>query len=91
MCAGIFVQGFCAKRGIPFEGIRICERPRYAPDGTLSAVDLDVQLPAGFPDKYRGAVVKVVEECSVERAIRAAPAFTVKASPALEHSGQVCL
>ena len=31
-CAGIFVQGFCAKRGLPTEGIRIVERPRVDPE-----------------------------------------------------------
>jgi ribosomal protein S12 methylthiotransferase accessory factor len=80
-CAGIFVQGFCAKRGIPFEEIRILERLSYGDDGVLASVDLDLQLPATFPDKYRDALVKVVEQCSVKRAIRAQPAFTVHAEP----------
>ena len=38
-CAGIFVQGFCAKRGIAYEEIRIIERPEYNGDGALRAVD----------------------------------------------------
>jgi ribosomal protein S12 methylthiotransferase accessory factor len=79
-CAGIFVQGFCAKRGIATEGIRIIERPTFGPDGVLTAVDFELQLPAGFPEKYRDAVAKVAEQCSVKRAIAAQPKFAVHAT-----------
>ncbi len=76
-CAGIFVSGFCAARKIPTGDIRIVERPRYGADGVLSGVDLDLQLPPDFPEKYREALVKVVEQCSVKRAIAAQPRFSV--------------
>ncbi len=79
-CAGIFVQGFCASRKIPFEQIRIIERPGFDDAGTLITVDLEVVLPEDFPEKYRGAVLKVVEQCSVKRAIAAQPIFSVRAS-----------
>ncbi len=77
-CAGIFVQGFCAKRGLPTEGIRIVERARYAEDGTLAEVDLDIQVPPSFPEKYREALVRVADQCSVKRAIQAQPRFAVR-------------
>ena len=79
-CAGIFVQGFCAKRGLSTEGIRLVERPTYGPDGTLRAVDLELQLPSTFPEKYKEAVVRVTQECSVKKAISAQPQFTVHAT-----------
>lgn len=79
-CAGIFVQGFCAKRDIDPSGIRIVERPQYDEHGTLKDVTLDVQLPADFPERYREAVLRVVEQCSVKKAIAAQPTFTVKSS-----------
>jgi ribosomal protein S12 methylthiotransferase accessory factor len=77
-CAGIFVQGFCQKRGLPTEGIRIVERARYAADGTLAGVDLDIEVPAGFPEKYREALVRVADQCSVKKAIQAQPLFQVR-------------
>lgn len=79
-CAGIFVQGFCAKRGLSTEGIKLVERPSYGPDGVLQSVDIELQLPASFPEKYREAVVRVAQECSVKKAIAAQPQFTVHAS-----------
>ncbi len=77
-CAGIFVQGFCAKRELPTEGIRIVERPHYAEDDTLVGVDLDIQVPPSFPEKYRDALVRVADKCSVKRAIQAQPKFSVR-------------
>lgn len=77
-CAGIFVQGFCAKRGLPSDGIRIIERPVFGPDGVLASVALDIELPASFPEKYREALVRVAEQCSVKRAVAAQPVFTVR-------------
>lgn len=76
-CAGIFVQGFCAQRGIPFEQIRIAEKVEFDDAGVLVRVDLQLELPPEFPEKYRDAVLKVVEQCSVKKAIAAQPKFDV--------------
>jgi len=77
-CAGIFVVGFCQKRGLPTDGIRIVERLHYAEDGALAGVDLDIEVPATFPEKYREALVRVADQCSVKRAIQAQPVFQVR-------------
>jgi len=77
-CAGVFVQGFCAKREISAEGIRIVERSRVNEAGALVAVDLEIQVPPSFPEKYREALVRVAEKCSVKQAIQAQPKFEVK-------------
>ena len=78
-CAGIFVQGFCAKRGIPSEHIRLVQRAEYGEGGVLRAVELEVHLPADFPEKYRGAVLAAVEGCSVKKAIAAGPELRARA------------
>lgn len=86
-CAGIFVQGFCAARGIDTEGISIRQRLRYGGGGALEAVALELLLPPSFPERYREALVRVVDQCSVKKAIAAQPAFTVTtvvAEPAVE-------
>ncbi len=81
-CAGIFVQGFCAARNLPTGGVVIEEQPHFDEAGVLRAVDLLVRLPPDFPERYRDAVVKVVEQCSVKRAIAAQPDFSVRVAPA---------
>jgi ribosomal protein S12 methylthiotransferase accessory factor len=85
-CAGIFIQGFCAKRGIPCEGVRVVERPEFDADGTLRTVDFDIQVPENFPDRYREALVRVAEQCSVKRAIHAQPQFRLHTSQPLSAS-----
>jgi ribosomal protein S12 methylthiotransferase accessory factor len=77
-CAGIFVAGFCQKRGLSTEGIRIVERLRAAEDGSLAGVDLDIEVPPGFPEKYHEALVRVADQCSVKKAIQVQPRFAVR-------------
>ncbi len=77
-CAGIYVQGFCAKRNIPTDGIRVVERPSVDDKKTLLRVELDIELPPSFPEKYRDALLRSVEQCSVKRSIQAQPQFEVR-------------
>jgi putative redox protein len=77
-CAGIFVQGFCAKRNLPTEGIRIVERPRFDEKENLVAVELDIQVPPSFPENYRDALVRVADKCSVKQAIQTQPVFKTR-------------
>ncbi len=78
-CAGIYVAGFCQKRGLPTEGIRIVQRNHSDPEtGALVRVELDVLVPAGVPEKYLEALVRVADQCKVKKAIQAQPVFQVK-------------
>lgn len=86
-CAGVYVQGFCSTRGIDSSSIVIREWPRYDESGTLRAVELAIELPANFPPRYQEALVRVVEQCSVKRAIAARPEFQVRISA--NHTGPV--
>ena len=79
-CAGIYVAGFCQKRDLPTEGIRIVQRNHSDPQtGLLARVELDVVVPPGFPEKYLDALVRVADQCKVKKAIHAQPVFEVKA------------
>jgi ribosomal protein S12 methylthiotransferase accessory factor len=79
-CAGIYVVGFCQKRGLPTEGIRIRQRNHVDPEtGTLVRAELDIELPPSFPEKYRDALVRVADQCLVKKTIEAQPAFEVRA------------
>ena len=52
-CAGIYVLGFCKNHGLPLEGIRIIERVHRNPtDGMVATIDLEIQVPPTFPEKY---------------------------------------
>jgi putative redox protein len=77
-CAGIYVLGFCKQRNLSVEGIRLVERIHTDPaTGMVGKIDLEIQLPATFPEKYRAAVIKSAEMCAVKKAIEYPPKFEV--------------
>lgn len=77
-CAGIYVLGFCQQRGLPTEGIRIIQRMHADPfSGLVRKIDLEIQVPAGFPEKYLPAMVKSAELCAVKKHFEHPPQFEV--------------
>lgn len=80
-CAGVYVEDFCNHRGIPTDRITLHQAAEFelAPDGKhrLARVSLRIDLPADFPEKYRSAVVRVAELCTVKRIILDPPEFEV--------------
>jgi ribosomal protein S12 methylthiotransferase accessory factor len=77
-CAGIYVLSFCHQRNLPTDGLRIMERIHRDPlTGMVGKVDLEIQLPAGFPEKYRGAVIHSAELCAVKKHFETPPQFAI--------------
>lgn len=77
-CAGIYVLGFCRSRGLPTDGIRIIQRMHNnSLNGALEKVELEIQVPPTFPDKYYPALIRSAEQCAVKKAIEQPPAFDV--------------
>ena len=79
-CAGVYVQAFCQKRGIPMDGITIEQRTQPGPDGMIDRIELMVRLPADFPDQYRDAVIRSAERCTVKQHLAKPPAIDVRAA-----------
>jgi len=78
-CAGFYISAFCRKRGIPTDGIRVVQHNVSAPNGMVERVRLAVELPPDFPDRYRDAVVKSAEQCTVKKHLEHPPAIDVTA------------
>jgi len=77
-CAGIYVLGFCRQRGLPTEGIRITQRVHSNPlTGGIAKIDLEIQVPSTFPEKYLPALVKSANLCAVKKTIETPPIFNV--------------
>lgn len=77
-CAGIYVIGFCQQRGLPTEGIRIVERINHNQTTHLvDKIDLEIQVPAGFPDKYRDSLIRSAELCAVKKHLEHPPVFGI--------------
>jgi ribosomal protein S12 methylthiotransferase accessory factor len=77
-CAGIYVAGFCEKRGIDPKDIEILQTTRFNPDTKMiDKIDLEIKLPEDFPEKYSKAVVKAAMGCAVKKHIEKPPEFNV--------------
>ena len=77
-CAGIYVLGFCRQRGLSTDGIRIVQRMHSNPlTGMVGKVDLEIQVPASFPEKYRPSLVKTAELCAVKKHFEHPPVFDI--------------
>lgn len=80
-CAGIYVLGFCRQRDIPTDGLRLVQRLTMSEEGGVSAITLDIEVPAGFPEKYRKAVAAAAAACAVKKTITNPPEFRVATVP----------
>ena len=77
-CAGIYVLGFCQARGISTDGLDLVERVQSDPVTHLpTQIELELRLPAGFPERYRAAVQRAAEHCKVKHMLAAPPAVRV--------------
>jgi ribosomal protein S12 methylthiotransferase accessory factor len=77
-CAGIYVLGFCRERGLPTDGIRIIQRVnRNRMTGMVDNIDLEIQVPPEFPQKYYDALIRSADQCAVKKHLENPPKFSV--------------
>ncbi len=73
-CAGFFALRFMQQRGIDESGARLTLVTEKDPETGLAAtVTIDLELPPGFPDKYRSAIVRAMDQCKVKRQLEHPP------------------
>ena len=80
-CAGSYILSFCQERKIPTDSITLTERLEFAttPEGKayLDTIAIDINVPPDFPEKYHRALIKVVDQCAVKKAILRPPKFAI--------------
>ncbi len=77
-CAGIYVLSFLKQRGLPTEGVRILQKTHSNPaTGMIGQIDLEIQVPEDFPDKYKDALIRSAELCAVKKHFDDPPRFNV--------------
>ncbi|BBD09461.1 OsmC family protein [Desulfovibrio ferrophilus] len=75
-CSAVYAVRFCENREIPIEGMKlraVCEftdKPFH-----MDKMTLELTLPEGFPEKYKGAILKAMNLCAVKKNIIDAPEF----------------
>ncbi len=77
-CAGFYVQRFCQERKLPTAGMTMTlDIKRNDESRRLEKINMAIQLPDGFPVKYRKAVTRAAGMCSVKKALSDPPEIEI--------------
>ena len=80
-CAGIYVLQFCRQRGIPTDGVRIVQHMDFDPrTRLLRHVELEIQVPPDFPERYHKAIIHASNVCAVKQMLADPPTVDTKLS-----------
>lgn len=80
-CAGIYALEFCQARDIPSQGMTLSMRCEFdEKKQVVERLHIDLNVPPGFPEKYKKAVIRVMDRCSVKKHIMTPPEFLLTAS-----------
>jgi len=80
-CAGAYVLYFCHERSIDASGIEIkLQWQRDEKTHLAKTIALHLDLPATFPAKYKAAVIKAADLCTVKRNMLDPPRFITTAT-----------
>jgi len=78
-CAGYYFLAFCQERKISTEGAKVIMSMEKDPEKKMiGRLWIDLFLPASFPEKYKEAVKKAVDSCSVKKHIFNPPEFIIR-------------
>ena len=78
-CSGIYVLGFCQKRNILHDGLRLIQSwDRDEKTKRLTNVRISIEVPAEFPEKYHSALVRAANQCAVKKTLESPPEFHVE-------------
>jgi len=81
-CAGFYTLAFCRERKISVEGLNVTmSTERGEVSKMVDKVTIAVDLPADFPEKYRVALVKAIDHCTVKAHILRPPQFEIVTRP----------
>jgi ribosomal protein S12 methylthiotransferase accessory factor len=82
-CAGFYALAFCEQRNLDSEGLTLELSLRRDPEGhRVARIRIEIGLPPAFPEKYRNAILRAVDQCAVKRHLVEPPEFEVVASAA---------
>ncbi|WP_319522775.1 OsmC family protein [uncultured Desulfosarcina sp.] len=80
-CAGVYIVYFCESRNIPTDGLSMTLRfERNEESHLVETIAMQIHLPTGFPEKYRKAVIRSAQMCTVKRSLQYPPEIVVTAT-----------
>jgi putative redox protein len=77
-CAGYYALTFCRQRQLPVEGLGVTmTAERGDVSRMIDKIFLKIVPPGGFPEKYRHALIKSVDHCTVKAHMARPPKFEI--------------
>jgi len=78
-CTGYYVLSFCQKNNIPTEMMNLITNI-HMNTGThlVENIHIEIHVPKEFPEKYKKAVVKAADVCTVKRNLQNPPTIEIK-------------
>jgi len=78
MCAGFYIVAFCQSRSIPAANITLKQTVmRNDTTHLVEKINIDIVLPPNFPEKYKLAIIKTAQSCSVKKFLDAPPEIQI--------------
>lgn len=75
-CSALYAQRFCESRKIPTAGLALSLRCDITTEKfRVNRVTFEVTLPQEFPEKYRTALLRAMDLCTVKKHILTPPDF----------------
>ncbi|KAB2966193.1 MAG: osmotically inducible protein OsmC [Thermoanaerobaculia bacterium] len=73
-CAGFYAVRFCQTRQLDAAGLGL-EMETASEGHGITHVTFHLRLPAGFPERYREAIARAIDQCAVKRHLDNPPRF----------------
>jgi len=78
-CAGFYALAFCKERDIPTEKAGVVMRMEKNPETKMiGKISIEIELPAEFPERYKRAIIKAVDTCTVKAHLLKPPAIEIE-------------
>ena len=82
-CAGFYALRFCQQRELDTRDLRVwLDVERDLTGKRVERLTLSLRVADDFPDKYRSAILRAMDQCAVKKHILAPPEFELKLAPA---------
>jgi len=78
-CAGFYALAFCKERDIPTEKAGVVMRMEKNPETKMiGKISIEIDLPAEFPERYKRAIIKAVDTCTVKAHLLRPPVIEIE-------------
>jgi ribosomal protein S12 methylthiotransferase accessory factor len=77
-CAGFYALRFCQQRNLVTDGLELSvEFEKDTGARRVAGIRITVRLPHRFPEKYREAILRAIDQCTVKRHLADPPKISV--------------